>query len=400
MTNRGSTAGVRNLVRERWRLLLAIVGLAAVAVIWAIFPAIQGGAPDRLISGPLVVSAVSCSDCPFFDISSADVSVDGGTYSEDDLEARERSGDPLMWAFSQRGVPVILDFTVGNDTEDDQILIRSLELDVRDHQEAPDSMRLGCFPPEQPGVTGGSPAEAVRFTMSLGPGAQGRTRVTPDSDGTSVGRELSPSQLQAYRGELNVAEPGIYGLDISMEYETSSGESRSAESPLVELALLGPSTDITAVPPAGESVCQTSAFPGTGRPSLLQDVKVETSNGATAVVFEFADDSPTYSVGYVEPPIIEQPSGRELEVAGEAFVEITLSPASSFEDAGGEPVPTYEGPDRIETDMGGITEVVSTGEQEGIMSWVIGLDERRPFGFSTASQPPRVMVEIGRAPGG
>lgn len=247
---------IRQLFRERWKLALAIVSVAVVAVVWAIFPSIQGTAPDGLTSGPLAVSKVDCFGCKFFDIEATEVEVDNGTYARQSFQQREDQGGPIMWALLDPKRPAILDFSVGNTTDDQNVLIRGIELELLDYQTAPQELSLGCLPWRAAGIGGGIPAEAVHFSFGMEPSLEGSARTIPHQQGSSVGLELPPSQLQAYRGELEMSESGIYTLGVSMEYETNTGETRTADSALVDLVVADPTSDLDIIPPDTGEPCE------------------------------------------------------------------------------------------------------------------------------------------------
>lgn len=40
-------------------------------------------------------------------------------------------------------------------------------------------------------------------------------------------------------------------------------------------------------------------------------------------------------------------------------------------------------------------EVVKTGDFESVLTWTIGLSEKRPFEVITSESPPRLTIEIG-----
>jgi hypothetical protein len=56
---------------------------------------------------------------------------------------------------------------------------------------------------------------------------------------------------------------------------------------------------------------------------------------------------------------------------------------------------TYTGPRRLRPDGGRfVRDVVKSGDFEAVVSWVIGLPEERPFTVSTASSPPRLILDV------
>ena len=53
---------------------------------------------------------------------------------------------------------------------------------------------------------------------------------------------------------------------------------------------------------------------------------------------------------------------------------------------------TYTGPKRIQGEGSDVREVVKTGDFESVVTWVIGLDEKRPF--TTNASESQLIVEI------
>ena len=93
---------------------------------------------------------------------------------------------------------------------------------------------------------------------------------------------------------------------------------------------------------------------------------------------------PGYETKWVEPPFVEDPSGRTLTVKGKAFLSVRMSPAYGYDFETGEQ--TYEGAGTVEPPGGGrVQEVVRTGDFEGVLNFVIGLDRKRPFDIVTQS---------------
>jgi hypothetical protein len=98
----------------------------------------------------------------------------------------------------------------------------------------------------------------------------------------------------------------------------------------------------------------------------------------------------------VRPPIVEDASGNEVEVDGEAFLSIRLEPASGF-DLSGELGEVYTGPTQIDGSSAGtemVEELVRTGDFEAVLTWVAGLDERAPFRVLRLFGPPRIVVDV------
>jgi hypothetical protein len=131
--------------------------------------------------------------------------------------------------------------------------------------------------------------------------------------------------------------------------------------------------------------------------ALLERVALGTHEGYDRVVFQFRNALPGYRVEYVEPPLHQDGSGDVVEVAGNAFVNVRMEPASGFDVGTGEGVLVYEGPRRIDGSSAGTTtvrEVVRIGDFEAQLNWAVGLDERVDFRVLTLDGPPRLVVDF------
>ena len=134
---------------------------------------------------------------------------------------------------------------------------------------------------------------------------------------------------------------------------------------------------------------------------LLTDVRVGAHGCYDRVTFELkpqngeADGPVAWKIAYEPGPVTEDGSGRPVPVKGSAFLVVTMS--ASGADLSQEAAPaTYTGPASIESaDSTRIRQVRRTGDFEGVLTWVIGLDTQRPFHVSTQDAPARVIVDIG-----
>jgi len=127
-------------------------------------------------------------------------------------------------------------------------------------------------------------------------------------------------------------------------------------------------------------------------------VRLSAQSGYDRFVLEFTGPVPGYAVRYVKAPIREDPSNKVVIVAGNAFLQIRLEPASGTDLASNNAKQTYTGPDRIRSDSAVVTEAVLTGDFEAVMSWVLGVDGRHPFRVSTLQSPSRLVVDIAVTP--
>jgi hypothetical protein len=118
----------------------------------------------------------------------------------------------------------------------------------------------------------------------------------------------------------------------------------------------------------------------------------------TKVVFEFEEQAPGpgFDVSYqpADTAKIEDGSGNLIEVAGNEFLVVKLNPAMTAKIDGDQLTKTYTGPRRL-SGTEPITEVVKTGDFEGVITWVIGLDQKRPF--TTEASDSQLVVEVDRS---
>ena len=100
-----------------------------------------------------------------------------------------------------------------------------------------------------------------------------------------------------------------------------------------------------------------------------------------------ADAPPSCAVSYQGGPFSQTGSGAPVNVAGSAFVVVRCSPAYGYDFETG--TTTYTGPKSIAPNgTHHVRNVVETGDFEGVVTWVIGLDAQRPFLVTTPNAPP------------
>ncbi len=137
-------------------------------------------------------------------------------------------------------------------------------------------------------------------------------------------------------------------------------------------------------------------FPPGDTVAFLTDVRVGGHDDFDRIVLEFEDDGTSaYEVGYVDPPIRTAGKGEDVDVDGEAFLEVRLFSATGVDFDRGDPYElTYQGPDRVAGATTVATEAVQTGDFEATLSWVVGLDTEAPFAVEVLEGPLRLVVDI------
>ena len=163
-----------------------------------------------------------------------------------------------------------------------------------------------------------------------------------------------------------------------------------------------PSSTAATTAPCTFSGASDAAKGGGDAPTrLLTDVRVGAHGCFDRVTFEFkprkgeSDGPVAWKAAYQAPPITEDGSGKRVQVKGSAFLVVTMSAAGADLTAEGAP-DTYTGPTSMEAaDATRIEQVRRTGDFEAVLTWVIGLDKKRPFHVTTETGPMRVIVDIG-----
>lgn len=150
-------------------------------------------------------------------------------------------------------------------------------------------------------------------------------------------------------------------------------------------------TSTTTTRPATTDPKESATFPGAGDTALLTSVDV--SADAT-IDFGFEGDVvPAYRAEYVEPPIVADASGTEIDLDGEAFLQIVVSPGAGVDLSGDEPRETFTGTDRFAVEsVDDIVELAETGDFESVLTWTIGLTARHPF--TIEATPGSLVVDL------
>jgi hypothetical protein len=151
------------------------------------------------------------------------------------------------------------------------------------------------------------------------------------------------------------------------------------------------STSTTSTTIAFDGSTTASDVPSHGS-GVLTDVRVGAEGAIERVVFEFRDDAlPGAHIEYVQPPITADGSGEEVDVDGDAFLQVVFNPATGYDfDAGTE---SYAGPDHVTGGTSLVQEVVRTGDFEGYLTWVIGLDHEVEY-QAVSLDDGRFVIEL------
>ncbi len=188
---------------------------------------------------------------------------------------------------------------------------------------------------------------------------------------------------------------------------SACGDDDEEPSPTVSISPAGtqtktPSPTATAPEPTEEPFvggrepveATPSASPALGG-ALLRDVRTDEHTTFDRITFEFQGGLPGYRVRYVEAPIIADPSGLEVEIAGTALLEVRMEPAAGHDPNTGDE--TYTGPLELKPGLPSLLEAERTGDFEAVLTWVLGVSEKADFRVLTLQDPPRLVVDVGHS---
>ena len=128
--------------------------------------------------------------------------------------------------------------------------------------------------------------------------------------------------------------------------------------------------------------------------ALLTKVAVTTAGCRDSVTFTFRTKGsavPSCAAEYRTGPFTQDGSGAPVAVAGAAFLAVRCTPAYGYDFETG--TTTYTGSKNI-TPAGTrhVRAVVETGDFEGQVNWIIGLDAKRGFAIDSSGAPQRAFV--------
>jgi hypothetical protein len=146
------------------------------------------------------------------------------------------------------------------------------------------------------------------------------------------------------------------------------------------------------LPDGGTAPVSSEQTAGT---EYLTGVSAARRGCADRIELRFADAVPGYRVEYLPAAQAktEDASGRHVAIPGSAFLVVRLTGAATARTDGAAVSPTYSGPRRIAVDGHHARALVKTGDFEAVVTWVAGLDAKRPFAVSETDTS--LVVEVG-----
>ena len=105
-----------------------------------------------------------------------------------------------------------------------------------------------------------------------------------------------------------------------------------------------------------------------------------------------AEGLPGYHVEYIDRPLHECGSGKQVFPVGDAWLELRLEPAAAHTEAGEATLGARE----IAVDATLLRRIYRTCDFEAVVVHVLALSAPNPFRVLTLSGPPRIVVDIQR----
>jgi hypothetical protein len=163
-----------------------------------------------------------------------------------------------------------------------------------------------------------------------------------------------------------------------------------------QAASVQPTSSATAAPSEPESSLPFACSPSvtiarTTTRAQITDVRVAAHTGYDRVVFQFASGIPQTVIEGVLPPFYKDPSGLPLDVAGAAFLKVTMNGASKVTPAGGI---TYTGPTSFKPGFDQLKQLVESGDSEAVSTWYLGLDPGGCIRVLTLAAPSRLVIDV------
>lgn len=197
--------------------------------------------------------------------------------------------------------------------------------------------------------------------------------------------------VRALPGPAPIGSPGPSAVAIAPSPSAApSASGAPATAPPTSTPSVGPSDEPSGL---GGFTCGTSAtiLPPTASQAnpatQINDVRVGSHPGYDRIVFQFVGSSrPQLTVAVARPPFVGDATGKTIDVAGSAFLSLKLYVASEY--------PTYTGPSSFSPGYPALKALVNTGDYEGYVTWIAGLNSSACYRISTLSGPTRIVVDI------
>jgi hypothetical protein len=128
--------------------------------------------------------------------------------------------------------------------------------------------------------------------------------------------------------------------------------------------------------------------PATGS-SVLTSVRASAHEGWDRIVFEFAQQVPSFRVEYIQRPFLQCGSGEEVQIKGAHLLQVSFSVAQGHDENGH---PTVK-PVSIESLLM-IEEMRLVCDFEGEVTFLLGVRQKKPYRILLLESPSRLALDI------
>jgi hypothetical protein len=119
--------------------------------------------------------------------------------------------------------------------------------------------------------------------------------------------------------------------------------------------------------------------------------------GFDRVVLDFLNFVPSWTVSYVDKPILADGSGEPIPIAGQHVLKVHLTGASQVFFSSASPqgyIDLYPGPNRLAVNHPQVVEVVATDDFEAVLPVYLGTKARAPFRVQVLDSPHRLVIDV------
>ncbi|RBQ17177.1 hypothetical protein DP939_27300 [Spongiactinospora rosea] len=175
--------------------------------------------------------------------------------------------------------------------------------------------------------------------------------------------------------------------------ETTQEPTKDTPEPTETTETTEPSEPVTSRPPAPSPPTSTREVQVDRQgmdPAVVKRVRYAGHPGFDRVVIDLSGAVPGYSVRWAKS-LVQDGSGDPIPVMGGAYLQVSLRPANAHTDSG---ALTWTGGPVFRAGLANVTDVVRTGDFEGVVGVGIVLDHRAAFCVSEQKRPPRLVLDV------
>jgi hypothetical protein len=152
----------------------------------------------------------------------------------------------------------------------------------------------------------------------------------------------------------------------------------------------GASAPPTPTSPVPTSTQEVAVERAPENPPLVIAVRFAAHDGYDRVVIDLNGPSTGYSVRWVDE-LVQDGSGDRIEVEGGAFLQVNITPAHAHTDEG---KPTWVGGPIFQAELGNVSNVVKTGDFEGVVGVGIVMARKTAFHAFEQRDPNRLVIDV------